>query len=235
MTTPDILDELSKLGTESCKKVLMRHGAREPFFGVLVSKLKTIQKRIKQDYKLSLALFDTGNSDAMYLAGLIADPAQMKKTDLKRWMKNAYWSMLSECTVAWVAAESRFGWELALEWIDSKKDSVTAGGWATLSSLMSITPDDQLDLPALTRLLDRVSKNIHSSGNQVRGAMNTFVIASGCFVKPLTPRAKAVAKAIGRVAVDQGETSCQVPVASDYIAKVEAMGRLGKKKKTARC
>lgn len=97
------------------------------------------------------------------------------------------------------------------------------------------TPDGQLDLPALTRLLDRVSKNIHSSGNQVRGAMNTFVIASGCFVKPLTLRAKAVAKAIGRVAVDQGETSCQVPVASDYIAKVEAMGRLGKKKKTARC
>ena len=56
-----------------------------------IADLKVIQKKIKKDYELSLALYDTGNSDAMYLAGLIADPDRMTKADLKKWVKGAYW------------------------------------------------------------------------------------------------------------------------------------------------
>jgi hypothetical protein len=65
--------------------------------------------------------------------------------------------------------------------------------------------------------------------------MNTFVICVGGYVKPLSERAKAVAKQIGVVSVEMGETACQVPSALDYIAKMEARGKLGVKKKTIRC
>jgi hypothetical protein len=51
----------------------------------------------------------------------------------------------------------------------------------------------------------------------------------------LSERAKAVAKQIGVVSVEMGETACQVPSALDYIAKMEARGKLGVKKKTIRC
>ena len=37
---------------------------------------------------------------------------------------------------------------------------------------------------------------------------------------------------IGEVEVDHGDTACRTPFAPDYIAKVEKMGRVGKKKKT---
>ena len=37
------------------------------------------------------------------------------------------------------------------------------------------------------------------------------------------------------VSVDMGDTACQVPLASAYIEKIEAMGRIGKKRKTMRC
>jgi hypothetical protein len=37
------------------------------------------------------------------------------------------------------------------------------------------------------------------------------------------------------VHVDMGATSCHVPLATDYIAKVEARGAIGKKRKTAMC
>ena len=40
---------------------------------------------------------------------------------------------------------------------------------------------------------------------------------------------------IGKVDVDMGNTSCKVPDATEYIRKVEKMGRIGKKRKTARC
>ena len=51
----------------------MNHGAKEPFFGVKVGDLKKILKKTKKNHELSLELYKTGNSDAMYLAGLMAD------------------------------------------------------------------------------------------------------------------------------------------------------------------
>jgi len=51
----------------------------------------------------------------------------------------------------------------------------------------------------------------------------------------LLKRAKAVAKQIGAVSVDMGETACKVPSALEYIEKMEARGKLGVKRKTMRC
>src|SRR5947209_5142815 len=134
MTAQDVLDELKAMAKPSIKKVLMNHGAREPFYGVPVENLKKIQKRIKRDHALALELYETGVSDAMYLAGLIVDDGKMTKKDLDRWVKQAYWYMLSESTVPWVAAESPHGWALGLEWIESKTESIAAAGWSTLGA-----------------------------------------------------------------------------------------------------
>ena len=82
MTSAEIIAQLKSLGNESTKKVLMKHGAREPFYGVKVEDLKMIVKPVKKDYQLSLELFDSVISDAMYLAGLIADETKMTKKDL---------------------------------------------------------------------------------------------------------------------------------------------------------
>ncbi len=235
MTAPDIIAELEKLGSESTKRVLGKHGAQEPFFGVKVEDLKTIQKRVKKDHKLALQLYDTGISDAMYLAGLIAEPGKMTKVDLGKWAKKAYWYMLGEYTVPWVAAESRFGVELALEWIASKNESIAATGWSTYSSYVGITADADLDLPEIETLLDRIAANIHAAPNRVRHTMNHFVIAVGGSVAPLTAKAKATAKAIGKVSVEMGGTACKTPNALEAIAKIESRGKLGAKRKTAMC
>ncbi len=235
MTAKEVLAQLKKLGTESIKKVFLKHGAKEPFFGVKVGDLKTLQKKIKTDHALALELYDTGNSDAMYLAGLIADPAQMTKADLKKWVKGAYWHMLSGYTVAWVASESKFGRELALDWIDSESEQVATAGWCTYASLLAVKPDAELDLAEIEKLLRRVENEIGSAPNRVRYAMNNFVIATGGYVAPLTAKAKTTAKAVGTVEVDMGDTSCNVPNASDYIAKIEKAGRVGKKRKHAAC
>jgi 3-methyladenine DNA glycosylase AlkD len=230
-----LLAELQSLGSESIKKVLMKHGAKEPFFGVKIEHLKKIQKRIKKDHDLSLALYDTGVSDAMYLAGLISDPQKMTKAQLNKWLKGAYWYMLSCFTVPWVASESRFGFELAREWIDSPKEQAASAGWCTWGSLLAIKPDEELDHAEIEKLLNRVQKEIHTAQNRVKYSMNNFVIAVGTYVPALAAKAKGVGKAMGVVEVDMGDTSCQVPSAIQYIEKVEKMGRQGKKRKTAMC
>src|SRR6187551_2513344 len=108
MDLPKVMAQLKKLGSEQTKKTFLRHGAREPLFGVKVGDLKTIQKKIKRNHALALELYETGNADAMYLAGLIADPEQMTKADLRKWVRGANSKMLAGYTVPWVASESRY-------------------------------------------------------------------------------------------------------------------------------
>jgi 3-methyladenine DNA glycosylase AlkD len=234
-TAAEIIAELKPLGKESYKKVLLNHGIQEPVFGVSIAQLKKIQKRIKKDYQLALDLYDTGIYDAMYLAGLIADDQKMTKKDLQRWVENATSEALCSYTVPWVATEGRFGWELGLKWIESKKPSVAAAGWSTLVGLVAMKDDSELDLAALKKLLQRVEASVHEAPNRVRYAMVMFVIALGTYVKPLADLALKAAEKIGRVEVDVGKTACKIPFAPDYIRKIRQRGAVGKKRKTVKC
>jgi 3-methyladenine DNA glycosylase AlkD len=235
MNAKEILEELKANGNESIKKTLLKHGAKEPFYGVKVEYLKTVQKRIKKDYTLALELYDTGISDAMYLAGLIADDKKMTKEDLRNWAANATWSMISEHTVPWVASEGNFGHELAMEWMQSDKEGIVTSGWSTYSCLLALTPDDQLDKKEIKSLLKKIENEIHNAQNRVKQAMNGFVIAVGGYVPELSTMALETGKKIGTVTVDMGGTACKTPYSPDYIDKIIKRGALGKKKKTVKC
>jgi len=236
MNANEILAEMKPLGQENYKQMLFRnYGVKEPCFGVAIGELKKFQKRIKKDYRLALDLYDSGNYDAMYLAGLIADDARMTKNDLQRWVEKAYAGSLPGATVPWVAAGSPHGLDLALKWIESAKPLVASAGWGTLSSLVSIKDDSQLDLPGLKRLLQRVQKEIHQAPDVVRYQMNNFVIAVGCYVESLTEFALQIGEKIGPVSADLGNNNCQVFSAPDYIRKVQKRGTIGKKRKSAKC
>lgn len=235
MTAAEIVKQLKPLGTDSYRKVLLNHGVKEPVFGVKIEDLKKIQKQVKKDYQLALDLYDTGVYDAMYLAGLIADDLKMTKRDLKHWVETANCTAVSEFTVPWVAADRMHGRELALEWIESKKESVASTGWATFSSLVAVKDDAELDLAELKQLLQRVQTTIHQQPNRVRHVMNAFVIAVGSYVRALTDVALQIGTKIGPVTVDMGGTACKVPYVADQIQKVQKRGALGKKRKTTKC
>ncbi len=235
MTADEIIEQLKPLGRESYKKVLLNHGVQEPVLGVKIEELKKIQKRVRKDYQLALDLYETGIYDAQYLAGLVADEKRMTKKDLKHWLATSNCTALCGTTVAWIAAESPHGRELALEWIESKKETTAQVGWATLASLVSVRGDADLDLPELRQLLARVERTIHEQADDVRYAMNGFVIAVGIYVRDLTGLAIETAERIGTVTVDMGDTSCKVPEAPAYIRKALERGSIGKKRKTARC
>ena len=87
MTVEEVINEIKSMGNERTKATLMKHGAKEPFYGVKTGDLKKIQKKIKKDHQLSLDLYDTGISDAMYLAGLIADKDQITPAHLQKWIE----------------------------------------------------------------------------------------------------------------------------------------------------
>ncbi|QYR22461.1 DNA alkylation repair protein [Paenibacillus sp. sptzw28] len=235
MTLEEVMMKLENMGSEQTKQTFFRHGAKEPLFGVKVGDLKKLVKDVKKDQELVQALYETGNSDAMYLAGLSVNPKTMAKEVLQEWAKKANWHMLTECTVAGVAAESPFALELAREWLVSSDELIATCGWSTYANYISITPDEKLDLAEIRRLLQQVEASIHGERNRVRYNMNTFVIVVGAYVQALHEEAVQAAEAIGKVHVNVGQTACKVPEARAYIAKIEALGKLSVKKKTCIC
>jgi 3-methyladenine DNA glycosylase AlkD len=235
MKTSEILEKLQKAGSEQIKKILMKHGAKEPVFGVKVEDLKKILKGEKGNNQLAMELFNTGNYDAMYLAGLMADGAQMTAAEINRWAETAYGSGISEYTVPWVTSENKEGYSLAKKWIESASETVAVTGWCAFSNILSVWPDEVLDKDHLRSLLDRVGRDIHQSKNRVRYAMNGFIICAGSYVPGLKDHALSIAVKIGPVKVEMNGTACKVPLAADYIIKVNKLGRTGQKKKTAKC
>ena len=235
MKLAEVMTFLKEKGNEQTKKILKKHGATEPFFGVKISDLKTIRKKIMKDHQLALKLYQTGNSDAMYLAALIANPSLFTPDVLNEWAEQATWYLISDYTVAWMAAESPFGIKMAKEWIQADKEFVASAGWATYASVLGIKPNEDLDLIEIRSLLEYITDNIHEAPNRVRYTMNGFVIAAGIYIPELTSECKVYGDMLENVEVNMGETSCKVPKAREYIEKAELKGNLGKKKKRAVC
>lgn len=235
MKLDEVMKALAAKGSATTKKTLLRHGAVEPLFGVRIGDLKPLVKQLKGEQELALALYATGNSDAMYLAGLVADGRRMTRKQLDQWAAGATWHMIAGCCVAWVAAEHPQGFEAARKWIDSSKPLVAIAGWTTLGALAATIPDDQLPLKEFGALLDRCARTMPDAPDRVRYAMNQFVICCGTYIQDLGDRAIATARRLGKVEVDMGDTACQVPEAESYILKSRRGQPVAPKRKTARC
>ncbi len=235
MTVLEIMAELEAKGSESVKKIFLNHGIKEPLFGVKIADLKIIQKKVKKNHSIALELFATENADAMYLAGLLADEKKMTLIDLQNWANAAKSTNIIEYIVPWITAESNFGVELATIWLNDTDPKKNTMGWLTWCSIVAITKDENLDLSHLEKLLQTVKITLPKSENNVKAAMNMFVISVGSYVISLTDLALETATIIGKVTVTKAGISCKIPEAIPYIMKIKAKGSLGKKKKKARC
>jgi hypothetical protein len=236
-TVRSILAELKQVSDPQTKKTLVRHGTPpDKLYGVKVGNMKPIAKKIKGEQQLALDLFDTGNRDAMYLAGLIVDGSKMSRAQLDAWVRQARgYAGIPENIVVWVAAEHPEAIAIANKWMKSRNATTAAVGWALYAGCLALYGDDDLDLDEIRAHMDDAVAEVHSATNRVRYQMNNFIICVGCYVQPLLQEPKRAAKHIGAVTVEMGDTACQTPLAEDYIAKVETMGRVGRKRKTLKC
>lgn len=236
-TLTSVMAALKTKGKENTRKIYSRHGMPlDRVLGVSTADMKLIAKTIKGQQALAVELYATGIMEAMYLAGMVADGSKMSRELLNEWAEGAaQMQMIAEYTVPWVTVENEHARDLAMKWIDSNQELVSSAGWSTYAGLVSLRPDNELDLKEIEALLGRIVKGIGGAQNRVRYTMNGFVIAVGSYVKPLLKQAKAATRQIGAVEVNMGETACKVPLATEYIEKAELAGRVGQKRKSIRC
>lgn len=235
MELNEIMKELEILGSEKMKKYYMSQGAEEPLFGVATGAMKPIDKKTKKNQSLAEELYATGNYDAMYLAGMIADPQKMTPEDFDRWIEKAYFYMISDFIVAVTLAEADFAQEVADKFIASGKDLFMSAGWSCYEWLLGSRKDTEFDGSKILSMLEFVEKNIHTQPNRTKHSMNRFLIAVGISYIPLHQEAIRTAEEVGEVEVSLGNKAGTLPKAYESIKRETDKGRLGFKRKKVRC
>lgn len=232
MNVETVMQELEGLGKERLKKMYMSNGAHEPLFGVATGEMKPIFKKIKINQPLAEQLYATGNYDAMYFAGIIADPKAMTEADFERWIDAAYFYMLSDFVVAVTLAETDIAQEVADKWIASGEELKMSAGWSCYCWLLGSRPDREFSESKLANMLEMVKNTIHDAPERTKYAMSNFIYTVGVSFLPLHDRAVETAKAVGQVEVNQGKKFLH---AFENIQKAVDKGQLGFKRKHVRC
>ncbi|BFH16685.1 DNA alkylation repair protein [Paenibacillus melissococcoides] len=230
-----VMQELEALGKERIKKMYISNGAHEPLFGVATGAMKPIAKKIKINQCLAEELYSTGNYDAMYFAGIIANPQAMSESDFNRWMDGAYFYMLSDFVVAVTLSESDFAQDVADKWIASGDELRMSAGWSCYCWLLGNRLDNEFSESKISNMLEIVRNTIHDSPERTKSAMNNFLYTVGISYLPLHEKAVETAKEVGTVEVKRDKKKSSFLNAYESIHKEIDRGRLGFKRKYVRC
>ncbi|TYS90031.1 DNA alkylation repair protein [Rossellomorea aquimaris] len=235
MDSQTVMQELEALGKERSKKMYISNGAHEPVFGVATGAMKPIARKIKKDQALAEELYATGNYDAMYFAGVIADPKAMTEADFDRWIEGAYFYMLSDYVVAVTLAEADIAQDVADKWIASGEELKMSAGWSCYCWLLGNRKDEEFSESKLAGMLEQVKETIHIAPERTKSAMSNFVTTVGVSYVPLHELALQTAKEIGPVEmVREGKKNSTLKAADDILKQVEK-GKIGFKRKYVRC
>ena len=219
MTLKEAMAALEKAGTAQCRKIYARHGVSGAQFGVSHAALGAMTRSIKSDDVLATALWETGNYDARILATMIADPAAITERQLEAWVRDLDNYCLADA-FAKLAMKTPFARAKAAAWVASDGEWIGRAGWHLHA--FDAMSDREIADETLEALLATIERQIHTSRNRVRDAMNAALIAIGARNPRLTQSALAAAKRIGVIDVDHGETGCKTPDAAEYIARMLA-------------
>jgi len=235
MNLEEVMQELEALGKERTKKMYMANGAHEPLFGTATGQMKPIYRKTKINQPLAEQLYATGNYDAMYFAGIIADPNAMTEADYDRWMDGAYFYMLSDYVVAVTLAEADIAQQVADKWIASGDELRMSAGWSCYCWLLGNRQDSEFDEAKMARMLDTVKRTIHDAPERAKYAMNNFMYTVAVSYVPLHELAVETAQAVGPVEVDKDKKKSKLINASANIQKAIDKGQIGFKRKHVRC
>ena len=216
MKPAQALRELEAAGTEQNRNVYRRHGVRNELYGVSYAVQRGLAKKAGRDQALAEELWASGNHDARILATMVADADAVSAGIIDAWSRDLDNYLIMDAFSAF-AAGTPYAEDRAQRWINASKEFLSAAGWNIITTLSMRS--DAFDDVTLRSFLDTIESDIHERKNRVRYAMNGALIAIGLRSPDFEKRALAVARSIGKVNVDHGETGCKTPDAASYIAK----------------
>jgi 3-methyladenine DNA glycosylase AlkD len=136
MTAAEILKRLKPLGSEKNREGMARFGINSAnSFGVPMTPLRQIAREAGRNHRLAQELWETGNREARILAAFVADPKQLTRAEMNRWVRDFdSWDVCDNSAIH-LFRKSPFAWEQALKWARMKPEFTRRAGFALIASL----------------------------------------------------------------------------------------------------
>ena len=215
MTLDEALRQLEALGNAKVRAQNAKSGAGDSQFGVSLGDIRVLAKKIRTDHALALALWDTGNVDAQFLATLLIEPKKLSAEAMDRMVRSITFVRVADWLNSYVVAKHpdkealREGWMAAGMAADNRW--VARAGWHLTAERVAKNPDG-LDLPAL---LDRIESEMAGAAPEVQWTMNNTLATIGIHSPKLRNRAIAIGETLGiyrDYPVSKGCTSPFAPI-----------------------
>jgi len=135
------------------------------FYGVAVSALRKMGKKIGNDHELAGSLWESNIHDARILATIVDDPQDVTAAQMELWVSSIdSWDLCDQCCTN-LFHKTEFAYEKALEWSDREEVFVKRAGIALMANLVThqetISDDEILKfVPILERHVEDERESI---------------------------------------------------------------------------
>jgi 3-methyladenine DNA glycosylase AlkD len=225
MTVKNVLDllakNLSERGIEAWKKIKFDD---LDSYGIGLTQLKSLAKKIPRDHELALQLWESKNYDAKIMGILIDDPEKVSREQIERQLKNCSFWMLSHIYCSTLLNKTVFAEDIAVEWADDKNDIRRRCSYLLIYQLAQ--NNKKLHNRFFEEYLARIAKAIRTEENFVKDAMNNALFMIGRRNLELNARAIAVAGKIGKINVEYGDNSCKALNVMEHLTDIKLQLRL---------
>jgi 3-methyladenine DNA glycosylase AlkD len=215
MTLKDALKQLQSLGSDKMRAQNAKHGAGPNQYGIKRGDLRKVAEKIKTDHALALALWQTGNIDAQFLATLIIEPEKLSADEMDRLVRSASWVQVTDWLLSYVVAQHPDKEPLRQKWMTAKHPMLGRAGWRLTADRIEEKENlDRLDLPAL---LDRIESEMGNAAPEVQWTMNCVLAQIGIHFPKHRQRALTIGEKLGLYRDYPVSKGCTSPFAPIWI------------------
>ena len=212
-TVTELMDELRTLEDPKIRAINERHGDD---YGVNLTRLRAVAKRVKANHALAVELWSTGDSAARLLALLICRPKLFSLDELDAMLRGAGSPKVQDWLVNYVVKKSPHAEALRQDWFSDPDPIVASAGWALTSERVVRSPQG-LDLAGL---LDQIEAEMVEAPERLQWAMNHCLAQIGIENPALRERAVDIGERLGVLRDYPTAPGCTSPFAPLWIAEM---------------
>jgi len=167
----NILEQLRSLGSTENIAGMARYGiVVRNAYGVPMGKLKELARKLGPEHARALELWKTGNREAQMLAIFTADPKQLNRAEMDRWVRDfKSWDVCDGCAIH-LFRKSPLAWEQALKWVRQKPEFVRRAGFSLIATLA--VHDKRAPDETFLEVLPLIEASANDDRNFVKKAVN---------------------------------------------------------------
>jgi 3-methyladenine DNA glycosylase AlkD len=220
MTTKEIIKRIKANKNERAVEIWKSYGVTaDEFYGMGLTQLRKFSKEIKKNHDIALELWETKIHDAKLLSTMIEEYKKVDEAQIDKQVREIYSPDLADKFCEFVA-KTPFTVKKIKEWCGSNEEFLKRCGFILFTRKSKEL--DKMKDEEFEKYLNQIEKELQKERNWVKEAMNYALISIGSRNKNLNKKAMQVAKNIGAVEVDYGETSCKTTDPVDSLKKVKA-------------